>query len=77
MKNHIFSANDHLIFTNDRMQLGSVTFSHDRLHYQDRILYMIVFFITKSNTHYARDLINYGQSYMFPVLIYQQFSFLI
>ena len=47
MKDHIFSANDRLIFTNDRMQLGSVTSSHDRIHYQDRILYSIVFLITK------------------------------
>ena len=37
MKDHIFSANDRLLFTNDRIQLGSITFSHDRLHYQDRI----------------------------------------
>ena len=31
MKDHLFSTNDRLIFTNDRMQLGSVASSHDRI----------------------------------------------
>ena len=50
MKDHIFSANDCLLFTNDRKQLGSFTFSHDRIHYQDRILYMIVLFTPNRDT---------------------------
>ena len=33
MKDRIFSANDRLLFTNDRIRLGSVTFSHNRILY--------------------------------------------
>ena len=65
MKDRIFSANDRLLFTNDRIRLGSVTFSHNR------ILYMIIFLPPIMITiPLKREFMNYRQCYMLPFYRY-------